>query len=372
MANALSIVLKGIKKTLGAVPVGTDDGSEIAVKEEARDEPRDKVVSGALEVQNSVDSPPVNDEESADTRSTRRKSRSLRSHDSNDYNGAQLFKFDPNYTGVDYGRPLKLVSRKPLPAKEELVESKDTNNEVSEGTDQLTKRKSAPKVSATARDPLPDELYIVIHRRRQREERRLQILEKDKNAMEMDRLASYLEKLQSPLWRKEISKITYIRDMNDSAELEKMKELTVKEIEAYLERYKQWRQREREGPPPEQDYKSEEVELENDLKRQARNLKRKSHAQLPEPKKFESFFDNRTRRLNFDQVISGRSGRRSLDYAFGRPIPHLRQVPFDIPESWKNREGEGQCNSEKAENEPIDTYDSGNHTEINGSSSLDH
>uniref|UniRef100_A0A060SWK2 ARAD1A05698p n=1 Tax=Blastobotrys adeninivorans TaxID=409370 RepID=A0A060SWK2_BLAAD len=362
MANALSIVLKGIKKTLGAVPVGTDDGPEIAVKEEARDEPKDKLVSETPGVPKPAHPRTVNNEESADARPARRKSRSLRSQDSNDYNGAQLFKFDPNYTGVDYGKPLKLVSRKPLPAKEELIESNDTSNEMTEGIDQVTIRKSAPKMSATTRDPLPDELYIVIHRRRQREERRLQILEKDKNAMEMDRLASYLEKLHSPLWRKEIGKITYIRDMNDCAELDKMKELTIKEIEAYLERYKQWRQREREGPPPEQDYKSEEVELENDLKRQARNLKRKSQAPLPEPKKFESFFENRTRRLNFDQVISGRSGRRSLDYAFGRPIPHLRQVPFDIPESWKNREG-------VCDNENIDTNNSSNQTDVNGSSS---
>ena len=65
--------------------------------------------------------------------------------------------------------------------------------------------------------------------------------ERIKNLWELDTLQSQLERLTQYDWIRSLPDITVIKDMKDYDELERKKELTIKEIERLLQKHENWK-----------------------------------------------------------------------------------------------------------------------------------
>lgn len=92
-------------------------------------------------------------------------------------------------------------------------------------------------------DPLPDTTYDIFYRRMKKNEKQMSNEERIKNLWELDTLQSQLERLTQYDWIRSLPDITVIKDMKDYDELERKKELTIKEIERLLQKHENWRKR---------------------------------------------------------------------------------------------------------------------------------
>ncbi|KAA8899908.1 hypothetical protein TRICI_006278 [Trichomonascus ciferrii] len=202
-------------------------------------------------------------------------------------------------------------------------------------------------VVAPSEDPLADEVYGAYFRRKEREEKRIQTIERDKNFMEIDRLETFKEQLDGPNWKKDLRKITHIDDPSDNHELEEKRKLTLAEIKIYIDRYKEWKAREVALKSTKYDYhpyidppKSPSPVPSSPAKQspKQKHYPKTSTVVPPKPKKFTSFYENPTLRPKFDQLTRPSHHQlRSPHLAFGQPIPDLVDElhPFDIPQDWK-------------------------------------
>lgn len=213
-------------------------------------------------------------------------------------------------------------------------------------------------VVAPSEDPLDDSVYAAYFRRKEREEKRIQTIERDKNFMEIDRLETFREELGGPNWKKDLRKITHIDDPSDDHELEQKRKLTLAEINIYIDRYKEWKAREMAlkstkhdyhlyiDPPPPSPSKSPVAATSTPPSKKSpkkkQNTKPSSNApqpaKLPKPKKFLSFYENPTLRPKFDQLTRPSHHQlRGPQLAFGQSMPDLVDEihPFDIPQDWK-------------------------------------
>lgn len=92
-------------------------------------------------------------------------------------------------------------------------------------------------------DPLPDSTYEIFYRRMKKNEKQMSNEERIKNLWELDTLQSQLERLSQYDWIRSLPEITVIKDMKDYDELERKKQLTIKEIERLLQKHENWRKR---------------------------------------------------------------------------------------------------------------------------------
>ncbi|CAN6669047.1 hypothetical protein TRVA0_041S00584 [Trichomonascus vanleenenianus] len=295
----------------------------------------------------------------------------------------QLFQFDFNYVPPDYDKPLEVIRE---------------GGTATNGNG-LTRRKSTtarhiepfeypkdiqPHEGPNRGDPLEDGVYVPHHRRKEREERRIQVQERDKLFLEAEKFDSQLKELQAPTWEKSLPLITAIDDVSDRNEMEVKRKLTVAEISAQLARYHDWKKRQlelkrnrtlenrqmedkKEGKKEDKSSKRKNASLSSSSSKPAKPAKAQKvkKDQTPngatseppavkeedgEPKvqikrikvippkkpEFRSFFDPvQPSRPRFD-VLTKRNVRGDL-WAFGQPIPHQMLEMFDIPDEWKSR-----------------------------------
>lgn len=216
-----------------------------------------------------------------------------------------MFRFQLPIVIPDYSIPLNIdyTSKK---TQNEHDTSRETQSEHStttnkqKGYEKYTyKRSSGPK-----HDPLGDSEYLVYHRRTEREEKSIQRLEQERNATEMDRLSTQKEQLQSTTWPAALAKMTVIDDPRDASELDIKRDLTLREIDLYLGKYKAWKKREVSQRP---------------------SQKRK-HGPM-------SFFSARTKSKNHKRL------------PFGRPFPSTARTDFKLPQSWARKFGSLEPNA---------------------------
>lgn len=216
-----------------------------------------------------------------------------------------------------------------------------------------------PSRPKPTQDPLLDELYLPRHRRMERQEKRIQMIEKEKAAVELDRFMHQKNSLTGPNWKKDILSITVINDPNDDNELKLKRDLTLADINLYLVKYKSWKTRQKEVrekvqsdlPMNEQlsemDQQAKKRKLNVLPSANSRGAKTKSSCQavvtlhaadLPHNSKptkpMVSFFHESIRhtRPKFDQLL--RRDHRNIR-AFGQKIPKLSLTEFEFPHHWR-------------------------------------
>lgn len=239
-----------------------------------------------------------------------------------------------------------------------------------------TGRRNAP-------DPLVDSQFEPYHKHMERAEKRTQMTEREKLATEREKFKMLKEDLLGADWKKVLLGVTAIRDPDNKIELEEKKGKTIAEINAYLNRFVEAREREKKlrakqkiqtEDPGVDDFSSSdeectgtgksttyrykyvydlpgkemiaEIEPEeisepvpkrksSEIKREVKRVKTagasRSKPSVPE-KPFVSFFTNPKHRLKFDQLLK-RPHRTAQ--AFGRPVPTMKKHDFDLPADLK-------------------------------------
>lgn len=237
-----------------------------------------------------------------------------------------------------------------------------------------TGRRNAP-------DPLVDSQFEPYHRHMERAEKRTQMTEREKLATEREKFKMLKEDLLGADWKKVLLGVTAIRDPDCKTELEEKKGKTIAEINAYLNRFVEAREREKKlrakqknqtEDPGVDDFSSSDEECtgtgkttayrykyvydlpgkeviaesepeelsepmhkrkSSEIKRDSKKVKTASGGTFSSkpslPKKpFVSFFTNPKHRLKFDQLLK-RPHRTAQ--AFGRPVPTMKKHDFELP-----------------------------------------
>lgn len=338
MTNALLTVLRGLRR-IGSI--GEEESAAEGRKEE-------KGTKQKMDVQGADESPP----------GTKTRRKSLRSNDletepgskptpsQTENNNSVWFYFDLSRRFTDYNVEL------PIQKEKGSTKYKPPSSSGSTKAVKIQAEKVALEnnVVAPSEDPLADEVYGAYFRRKEREEKRIQTIERDKNFMEIDRLETFKEELDGPNWKKDLRKITHIDDPLDNHELEEKRKLTLAEIKIYIDRYKEWKAREvalkstkheyhlyiDPPPPPSKSPAAPSSPVKQTSKK--KHTTNPSTNISPKPKKFTSFYENPTLRPKFNQLTRPSHHQlRGPHLAFGQPMPDLIDEihPFDIPEDWK-------------------------------------
>lgn len=210
-----------------------------------------------------------------------------------------------------------------------------------------------------AKDPLSEDHFVVYHRRMEREEKRMQSIERERSLGEVDRVLAQRGILTGPSWRNDIRYITRITDTDDETAIDFKRRLTLQEIEAYLQKYRDWKKREAlvkaqkraggsQGNPLAYVFGGtldtpDETSGESDND-SVSDSSESEHEQTPVPspelqrpdiipvKPFTSFYKDPRKRPRFDVLVK-RPARTT--HAFGCEIPHMLRRDFEIPEHWK-------------------------------------
>lgn len=308
MSNAFSLVLKGLKKTQNFMSLRGEKSNKN--NEQLLKQKDSKIVNAARE----VGSPNKQDNSARQLRSNDTKATTK----DNDY----LFQFDLNYQVPDYSFPLKL-DRHSEPIVSSPVVGKHRKRN---GYCMIEKYESG--IDATLQqDPLNDELFGIHHRRKEREEKRMQNDEKQKNEVEVDRLERQKGQLLGPKWQSSILNLTKIVNPEDEGEMDKKRTLTLQEIDLYLNRFKEWKKKEV-GLKSKTDFEDDYyVHDPNNLTMLTPRKKRRLQPSEP----FTSFFkNNEARRASFNQLVR-RPDRRGQILAFGHTIPKMVEKDFELP-----------------------------------------
>jgi len=107
-------------------------------------------------------------------------------------------------------------------------------------------RAAKPSITPTAispKDPLKPDLFIGHHRRMEREERRMQVQERQGLMTTALRLKTQKDQLVGSDWPDYIDRIVKIEDMRDQAELRRKRELAIHDMAVFLEKFDEYHRR---------------------------------------------------------------------------------------------------------------------------------
>lgn len=343
MTNPLQFVLNGLHMTKSGL---------LSLRGEASDGKK-QVIEEAVKNDNEVDGQGGESRLNAKHKACSFDHRKLRSNDHTVIDNSQLFNYE-NYTRIpDYRMPMDLIDNK---VEEDNIKHKDSTMVNAVHSTELSLYVSpmeAPRLRPTS-DPLGDELYVPHHKRMERQERRIQMIEKEKSAVELDRFMHQREALTGPNWKKDIMHITFIKDSHDEQELEWKRKLTLADIDLYLAKYKSWKSRQRTQSSQSATTPAEEIiPVSEDQKYTRKKTKEaenssQDHAKRPPPtrtirtprtppppKPWVSFFhEGDATRPKFDQLT--KREHRNVK-AFGYDIPFMSLSEFQLPEDWKSQ-----------------------------------
>lgn len=356
MANPLLLVLKGLHRTqsliLRSPSKEDDDGDD---KEEILQSSVDNVDGEVLAGEGTTTL--VNGTHQANKDDSRR----LRSLDGSiAQKESALFSFDLTQETLDNQAECQLVAEQTsLQELRDIFQKKggvakleepnmETYDYSSYGTGQNKQQ----------RDPLTDEIYIPYHRRMERTEKRVQNVEKDQSALDLDHLSNLVKLLnEETCWRKHIMKLVLISDEDTDEDLQKKRELALGELQGYFAKYHRWKskmalQRQKEARMRQKikskminsEERQRKKEAKRELKRKAQaeeearqqQKKQKIEKQIAKESQFVSFYrrdggDKYRVHPKFDQLI--KRNHRNVE-AFGQPFPLMIKRDFFIPISW--------------------------------------
>lgn len=220
--------------------------------------------------------------------------KNLRSSDTAPADTSNLFKFQLPIIIPDYSQPLVIKEVRGDGTSEAAHSKVDENLKAKQSAPEKFQYRSRPSGPKT--DPLGDEHYVTYHRKMEREEKSVQRLEQERNATEMDRLSTQREQLLSTTWPSALQRITLIDNPRDATELDTKRDLTLREIDLYLNKYKAWKKRELLLKP-----------------------------QKKAGKHIVSFFSPRVKKKNHTKA------------PFGKPLPRILKSDFRLPEPWARK-----------------------------------
>lgn len=284
---------------------------------------------------------------------------------------------------LEYSEQLEVIA---IPREPSEVPKEPTASRLSRGnapsTFELFSYTGVPTGRRNTPDPLVASTFHAYHNYMERAEKRTQLSEREKHANDCGTYRDILQELSGADWKKMLLSVTAVQDPRDKAELEDKKKRTIHELEAYLNRAHEAREREKrlknrlkelkEDPGvddfsdseetsstakyayryvydlPEVEPKKEEEEpveaaaLPSQTKRKANEIKREAvkrakmlllekKKKKPTPNKpFTSFFTSRQLqyRAKFDELIKKQSRTAQ---AFGQPVPKMKKTDFDLP-----------------------------------------
>lgn len=100
-----------------------------------------------------------------------------------------------------------------------------------------------PPLPISKADPLKPDLFVGHHRRMEREERRMQVQEKQQLTVMAAKIRAQKDVLMRPDWRGGIEKIVRIKDAANGAEVKKKRELALREMESFLTKFEEYNRR---------------------------------------------------------------------------------------------------------------------------------
>lgn len=355
MANPLLLVLKGLHRTQSLILRSpSKEGDNDDNKEEILQSCSDKVDGETL---GSEATSLMNVKHEAKKDGSRR----LRSLDgSASQKESVLFSFDLTQETLDYKAECQIITdQSSLQELRDIFQRKNTTAKLPECNMErydYSSFSSLPKKQQ--QDPLADEVYIPYHRRMERTEKRVQNVEKEQSALDLDHLSNLVKLLnEDTCWRKHIGKLVLISDKDRDEDLQKKRELALRELQGYFAKYQRWRskmalQRQKEARMRQKakskmingEERKRKKEAKRELKRKAQaeeearqqQKRQKTEKQLAKESQFVSFHkndggDKYKVHLKFDQLI--RRNHRSVE-AFGQAFPLMIKRDFSIPMSW--------------------------------------
>lgn len=94
-------------------------------------------------------------------------------------------------------------------------------------------------------DPLLTSTFEPYHKHMERAEKRTQMTEREKHAGEREKFKTIKQDLNGPDWKKVLLSVTAVRDSRNKLELEEKKDKTIAEIDVYLNKFGEAREREK-------------------------------------------------------------------------------------------------------------------------------
>jgi hypothetical protein len=194
-------------------------------------------------------------------------------------------------------------------------------------------RDAARGWSTASSDPLDESKYMPYHRRMEREEKRIQSIERERSLEEMDRMLAQRNILRGSSWRRDIRYITKISEDDSEASIQRKRQLTLQEIDDYLRKYRSWKKREAELKATKQIVASPTPFTVGSGSESRSSSREPEPSQLHIVKKpFTSFYSDPRKRPRFDVLVKRPS---RVNFAFGHEIPSVGHRDFDLPDSWK-------------------------------------
>ncbi|KAK9477162.1 something about silencing, SAS, complex subunit 4-domain-containing protein [Lipomyces japonicus] len=230
---------------------------------------------------------------------------------------------------IDYDDEITVVELAFEPTEQEKKSKNDHDLSASTGTRNLQVRvvnavtaaalRDTPVLSTrTRQDPLSDESYAIPHRRREREEKHLQNLERDRVLYCKLRCEREIDRLRSRDWIKAVVALTPVDDLRDHAGLSRKRDRLMAELEAVLAKFDDWRQKEKQ---------LSKVEDKAGRNPSATNKNVPATTVTKQPTTSRPFQTKYARHKKAEQ-------KRSAPLAFGYPLAKMPYRQFQPPARW--------------------------------------
>lgn len=110
---------------------------------------------------------------------------------------------------------------------------------------QLNEFKTTEAVSLpiSNQDPMSPQIYEGHHRRMEREERRMQVQERQQLTVMASKIRSQMDMLARGDWRSSIEKIVRIQDISDTKEMVRKRDLALNEMKTFLAKFDEYHRR---------------------------------------------------------------------------------------------------------------------------------
>ena len=199
-------------------------------------------------------------------------------------------------------------------------------------------------------DPLEDAVYFKAHRRAERQEKQLRNIEKERAQHEKVQLERLLEGLKGHDWLK-VMGISGVTDSEKKA-FEEKRDYFIQEVSSLVEKFRLWKEEEKrrrlekeQALADDEEAEEDETNPTSDTDEAATTIgKHISKSKRPHPslilhppvpeKPFTSFYAKPYLR---DAAIS-KHRRGRTRFAFGQPVPDVREREFCLPKDMRTRE----------------------------------
>ncbi|KAK9469135.1 something about silencing, SAS, complex subunit 4-domain-containing protein [Lipomyces arxii] len=195
-------------------------------------------------------------------------------------------------------------------------------------------------------DPLTDDYFISTHRKREREERHFQNLERDRVMYDKLRIERQLDSLRGHEWIKAVISLTPVQNRRSESELESKRTRLIEEMEAILLKFQSWKDREKKIRADNGNELRLMRERLEDRQLAAKGIKIKARIVRLDGVDSEDQKHRRSSSVHSDSKPARKVFNKEHplkvrgDIAFGYSLPKIPYRQFRIPQEWIDKKEE--------------------------------